>query len=204
MRAVCLPACQRPEGVEARGGVMAKQRQPHVQVTWESTDGEGELYAVHVVPLKNSVMTFTGRFYGQLLYTPATYGQFIIDDGGRWERRIIGSFECDFIGSWLIVSALSEEESMELPIVRECVEQHLRRLRRSVSQSRRYAILERDGFRCRYCGSTAADGKTLHVDHIVPVSCGGSDDASNLCAACSDCNLGKGNRFQSAPPGATA
>jgi hypothetical protein len=181
-------------------GVMAKQRRPDVKVTFEGTSGEGHMYAVHVVPFESSVMAFTGRFYGELLYTQAFYRQFVIDDGGAWERRIIGSFDCDFIGSWLIVFAKSEEESMKLPLVRECMEKHLGMLRRSVSQSRRYAILDRDGFRCRYCGSTAADGKTLHVDHIVPVSHGGSNDDSNLCAACSDCNLGKGNRFKSSPP----
>lgn len=31
----------------------------------------------------------------------------------------------------------------------------------------------------------------LHVDHVVPVSTGGSDDVGNLITSCSDCNLGK-------------
>ena len=33
----------------------------------------------------------------------------------------------------------------------------------------------------------------LTVDHVVPVALGGSDDPSNLVAACHDCNMGKGS-----------
>lgn len=56
---------------------------------------------------------------------------------------------------------------------------------------RRYEILRRDGFRCRYCGHTADDGVKLHVDHVVPTALGGTDDPGNLVAACADCNRGK-------------
>jgi len=34
----------------------------------------------------------------------------------------------------------------------------------------------------------------LHVDHVVPVAESGSDDPTNLVAACSDCNLGKSSK----------
>lgn len=62
--------------------------------------------------------------------------------------------------------------------------------RRSIGKRLRFAILSRDGFRCRYCG-TSAETSALHIDHVVPVSRGGKNDASNLVAACADCNLGK-------------
>jgi hypothetical protein len=55
-------------------------------------------------------------------------------------------------------------------------------------------ILRRDGYRCRFCGRGAADGVTLHVDHIFPVSRGGKTELRNLQALCSDCNLGKGSQ----------
>lgn len=61
--------------------------------------------------------------------------------------------------------------------------------RRAISARRRYLVLQRDGFRCRYCGAT---GVPLHVDHITSVANGGTDDDQNLGAACADCNLGKG------------
>lgn len=56
----------------------------------------------------------------------------------------------------------------------------------------RFMILARDNFRCRYCGATPK-AKQLHVDHIVPISSGGSFDMSNLVTACNDCNTGKLN-----------
>lgn len=54
----------------------------------------------------------------------------------------------------------------------------------------RFEVLERDGFRCQYCGQ-GANETTLHVDHIIPSSKGGDDCPDNLITACDDCNLGK-------------
>lgn len=61
----------------------------------------------------------------------------------------------------------------------------------SISKRRRFRILKRDGFRCRYCGSAAADGAELEVDHVHPRSRGGGDDPRNLVTACRQCNRGK-------------
>lgn len=60
------------------------------------------------------------------------------------------------------------------------------------SKRLRFEILKRDGFRCRYCGASAASS-VLHVDHVVPESAGGEDAADNLVTACADCNGGKSN-----------
>ena len=60
----------------------------------------------------------------------------------------------------------------------------------SVSTRMRFEILKRDGFRCTYCGADSAAAK-LHVDHVVPVAGGGTDDPVNLVTACDSCNLGK-------------
>lgn len=56
----------------------------------------------------------------------------------------------------------------------------------------RYEVLRRDNFACRYCGAKAPYVE-LHVDHVIPISRGGTDDEWNLTAACVDCNLGKSN-----------
>ena len=64
--------------------------------------------------------------------------------------------------------------------------------RKPIPTRLRYSILERAGFRCQACGITAADGAQLHVDHIHPVSKGGTNDPSNLQALCQACNSGKG------------
>lgn len=68
----------------------------------------------------------------------------------------------------------------------------------AISKRTRYEILRRDGNACRYCGSIAPDVK-LTVDHVMPVALGGSDDPSNLVAACSDCNAGKSSTSPDAP-----
>ena len=54
----------------------------------------------------------------------------------------------------------------------------------------RFTVLERDGFRCRYCGTSPATTE-LHIDHVVPRALGGCDHLHNLVTACSACNLGK-------------
>lgn len=60
-----------------------------------------------------------------------------------------------------------------------------------VSKRVRYEVLKRDGYTCKYCGTTADDGAKLTVDHVIPRTLGGSNDPSNLVAACRDCNYGK-------------
>jgi len=41
---------------------------------------------------------------------------------------------------------------------------------------------------CRYCGKPFTDG---HIDHIIPVSRGGTNDRENLVYCCAPCNLRK-------------
>ncbi len=60
----------------------------------------------------------------------------------------------------------------------------------AVSKRTRYEVLRRDNHTCRYCGRRPPEVE-LTVDHVVPVSLGGSDAPSNLVAACKDCNAGK-------------
>lgn len=55
----------------------------------------------------------------------------------------------------------------------------------------RWLVLLRDEFRCQTCGISVKDGAKLEVDHKMPRSRGGSDDMSNLQAACFACNRGK-------------
>lgn len=66
--------------------------------------------------------------------------------------------------------------------------------RQNLSKKRRFQVLEKFNFCCCYCGRKAGDGIELHVDHVKPVSKGGTNCDENLVAACRDCNLGKGAR----------
>ena len=45
------------------------------------------------------------------------------------------------------------------------------------------AVFIRDQMTCRYCGDQAS-----HIDHVIPVSFGGTNDIENLVAACPFCN----------------
>lgn len=62
----------------------------------------------------------------------------------------------------------------------------------SVTKRMRYEVLRRDNHACKYCGATAPEA-VLTVDHVIPVSLGGTDDPTNLVTACNDCNVGKGS-----------
>ena len=55
----------------------------------------------------------------------------------------------------------------------------------------RRAAIERDGYRCRHCG-TARPGRSFEVDHIRPLSEGGSAfDMENLQTLCRPCHFDK-------------
>lgn len=80
---------------------------------------------------------------------------------------------------------------------------------RTISPQLRNEILERNGFTCQLCGAGPGDTDPfnshrkvrLHIDHIIPISQGGTDDKDNLRVSCSACNQGKAN-IQ--PPSETA
>jgi len=68
--------------------------------------------------------------------------------------------------------------------------------RKSISKSLRFEVFKRDSFTCQYCGRKAPD-VLLVVDHIEPISKGGTNDLLNLITACKDCNEGKSDRVLS-------
>lgn len=63
-----------------------------------------------------------------------------------------------------------------------------------IRQEKRLAIYMRDGLACVYCEAALEDGTQLTLDHIVPVSKGGSNAHRNLVTACHPCNTRRGNR----------
>ena len=68
----------------------------------------------------------------------------------------------------------------------------------AVSKRLRFEILRRDQFRCRYCG-LKAEAVELRVDHVIPEALGGTDEPSNLVAACEPCNNGKSSIAPDSP-----
>jgi len=83
-----------------------------------------------------------------------------------------------------------------MPVTKDII--NLIRRARPLNLKEGLRILERDRFRCQYCG---LDGMTsfenslvMSVDFIVPRARGGKKDPRNLVAACRPCNLLKGRR----------
>ena len=54
----------------------------------------------------------------------------------------------------------------------------------------RHEVFQRDNYRCRECGATNKE-TTLEIDHIVPVSKGGTNNINNLQTLCKTCNRAK-------------
>ena len=94
------------------------------------------------------------------------------------------------VGSWrkALVAASRFSGSGEVP-----EEEPGRPRRVSFGFRVRFLILQRGLYRCRIC---KASGVKLEVDHIVPLSLGGSNDIDNLQALCVQCNRGKSNSRQ--------
>jgi len=59
-------------------------------------------------------------------------------------------------------------------------------------------VLERDQYRCRYCGlegsASFENALIMSVDFVVPRARKGKKDPSNLVACCRPCNMIKGRR----------
>lgn len=62
------------------------------------------------------------------------------------------------------------------------------------SYSLRFAVLQRDGYRCQLCGASSLAGARLEVDHKTPRSKGGTTTQGNLWTLCFACNRGKSDR----------
>lgn len=60
--------------------------------------------------------------------------------------------------------------------------------RKSISAVVKLKIFQRDGFRCKHCGTSEA----LTIDHIHPISKGGGNEDENLQTLCVSCNSRKG------------
>lgn len=60
----------------------------------------------------------------------------------------------------------------------------------------RRLIYERDGRACQWCGSSVR----LQLDHVIPWSANGSDRSDNLRTLCEECNEGRSNYIDDAPP----
>ena len=62
--------------------------------------------------------------------------------------------------------------------------------RKGINLKLRYKILKRDNYKCVLCGKSAKD-TILVIDHIIPITNGGTNNLINLRVLCRECNHGK-------------
>jgi len=129
---------------------------------------------------KYSLDTFTRRF-------------------GGWRNALIAFLE--FINSDDIIDNECQDQNNQIPDENDDLKviqkqnKLLKRTSRNINLKLRFRVMQRDNFKCCFCGASPAKNPEieLHIDHIIPWSKGGETVFENLQTLCSTCNLGKSN-----------
>lgn len=61
----------------------------------------------------------------------------------------------------------------------------------TVTLKLRFEVFKKDNFTCQYCGRKTPE-VILELEHVIPLSKGGTDELDNLTTSCFECNRGKG------------
>lgn len=100
---------------------------------------------------------------------------------------------------------INDEESVEKPVTGNEINSNgdatvhfqadkvFHKTPRDVNYRLRFKVMQRDQFKCCFCGKSPAKDSSveLQVDHIVPWAKGGETVIDNLQTLCSVCNSGK-------------
>ena len=65
---------------------------------------------------------------------------------------------------------------------------------RSMSNTIRSHVWDKSDGICHYCHGPLHPFRNFHVDHVHPVTFGGTSDLKNLVASCKTCNMSKGSK----------
>lgn len=65
--------------------------------------------------------------------------------------------------------------------------------RKTISKKTREQVRQDQGVECHYC-SRKTTTRNRHLDHIVPVESGGTNDPDNLVVSCKACNARKSKK----------
>jgi hypothetical protein len=146
------------------------------------------------------VWTHYGRqpFYREIKKEPSTISPKTYESRfGSW-RKALEAFVLKMNQENNEIKLISKQEHTETGIILKTKLQTVSSEdRRDIPLGLRYKVLKRDNFRCVRCGRSPATtlGLELEIDHKLPYSDGGKTVLENLETKCSDCNIGKGNRF---------
>ncbi|KKU76575.1 MAG: HNH endonuclease domain protein [Parcubacteria group bacterium GW2011_GWA2_47_64] len=125
-----------------------------------------------------------------------SYGTYRYKFNG-WSNACLKFIEHKMGGSIVVEPMTEKTAETDTRVIAEGKAQHVKiSYSRNIPMSMRIRVLDRDNFRCVFCGrSPATDlGIKLHIDHIVPFSKGGKTTLENLQTLCQECNLGKSDK----------
>ena len=104
---------------------------------------------------------------------------------------------CSSHGSLLKEPALGEMVTISQKIIKDKLNglgKRKKKIRDPIEHRLRHEVFKRNEYKCVECGKGKKE-TTLHVDHIIPVTRGGSDELDNLQTLCEACNLAKSDKI---------
>ena len=111
----------------------------------------------------------------------------------KWSRQSDGLHKFWSFANETLGTVIAEDDVRD---IWQCVELTFsKRRRKSFSFQDYLMIAVRSEQKCNICGKSPPD-VTLEIDHILPVSKGGTDNALNLRFLCLHHNRSRGNRFR--------
>jgi 5-methylcytosine-specific restriction protein A len=72
----------------------------------------------------------------------------------------------------------------------KCLKENKMKRKDNPSDQAKLRVLRLCGYKCSYCGVSGSEAE-LEIDHIIPISKGGSNHLANLTTACRSCNQSK-------------
>lgn len=72
--------------------------------------------------------------------------------------------------------------------------------RLNLTHRERAAVWDKTAGACHYCGRQTNPFRDFEIDHVIPLSAGGTDDLDNLVGCCPECNRQKAARPVGDPP----
>jgi 5-methylcytosine-specific restriction endonuclease McrA len=113
-------------------------------------------------------------------------------------RAVLPDYSTYEFENWCDIPVQPQDEvvltpSMAIRIPRVVALKSFDRLPRQDVKFSRHNIYLRDGNRCQYCGHKFTSSE-LSLDHVIPLSRGGTSSWENVVCACLACNVRKGNR----------
>lgn len=151
----------------------------------EITDNNDLIFGIFDTKTKRLLNTAPEKFINDFIAISIIKGHFMANKG--YELEILPSYKFDY--------NLYESKDHEIEV--KSTKMTISKTNRVIPLGIRYKILERDKGECKLCGKNPErNGVILHIDHILPYSLGGLTEMDNLQTLCSDCNIGKSNKFQ--------